>query len=285
MIRKTNYENVDTLLDTGFNISFVTMKQNTSLHWHLALEILYILNGNANVNIEQTPHHVDPLDVIVIDSSKIHDAVYALPHTMGISIHISKNFMRRYIPDLELLRIECSPEDLLPEQRPAYTQLCEYLKELTVLYVNQPKTYELKSNALVLEILSCLIEHFSIPLTETLSIKDIKNIDRMNQIGKYVDDHYKEPITLQNAADELLLNKEYFCRFFKQNTGVSFVTYLNQVRINHIYYDLIHTEDSTSTILDRHGFYNQKLFYKMFKEIYDCTPRQLRSLTKNNPFI
>lgn len=284
-MKKTNHENVDTILDNGFHISFVTMKENTSLHWHVALEILYLLNGSANVTIEQEQHHVDPLDILVIDSSKIHDAVYALPHTMGISIHISKNFMRRYIPDLELLRIECSPKSVSKKQQAAYNELCEYLKQLTVLYVNQPITYELKSNALVLNILSCLIEHFSVPMTKTLSVKDLKNIERMNQMETYVEEHYKEPIALQDAADELLLNKEYFCRFFKQNTGVSFITYVNQVRISHIYYDLVHTQDSTGTILERHGFYNQKLFYQMFKDIYGCTPKELRSLTKDHPFL
>lgn len=284
-MKQAAYENHDTLLETGFKISFVTMKQNTSLHWHVPLEILYILNGSATVNIEQKPHHLNPLDIIVIDSSKVHDAMYALPHTMGISIHISKNFMRRYIPDMELLHIECAPETIQEHQLEARNKLCEYLKELMVLYVNQPKTYVLKSNALILEILACLVEHFSVPMTDTLSITDLKNIERMNQIADYVEAHYKEPLRLQDIADELLLNKEYFCRFFKQNTSLSFITYVNHVRINHIYYDLIHTEDSATDILERHGFVNTKLFYKMFKEIYGCTPRQLRSMTKNNPFV
>ncbi|WP_089982381.1 helix-turn-helix transcriptional regulator [Clostridium sp. C105KSO13] len=101
----------------------------------------------------------------------------------------------------------------------------------------------------------------------------------------YIDKHYKEPITLQDAADKLMLNKEYFCRFFKQNIGISFITYVNQVRIHHIYHDLVHTEDPTIDIMERHWFFNQKLFYKMFKEIYDCTPRELRMLAKDNPYM
>lgn len=284
-MRTGTYENIDTQSDTGFKISFVTMKQNSALHWHVPLEILYLLNGNATVNIEQDCHQLNPLDILVIDSSKVHDAMYALPHTMGISIHISKNFMRRYIPDLELLRIECAPKSIQPEQMPAYIQMCEYLKQLTVLYVEQPKTYELKSTALVLEILACLVEHFSVPMTEKLSVADLKNVDRMNQIAAYVESHYTEPIKLQDVADAVMLNKEYFCRFFKQNTGVSFLTYLNHVRINHIYHDLLHTEDSMAEILERHGFYNQKLFYKMFKEIYGCTPRQIRNMNVGNIFM
>ena len=59
----------------------------------------------------------------------------------------------------------------------------------------------------------------------------------------YVDHHYREEMTLQEAADELGLNREYFCRFFKQSTGSSFMRYVNQVRLNYIYQDLLHTDD------------------------------------------
>ena len=94
-----------------------------------------------------------------------------------------------------------------------------------------------------------------------------------------------EEISLQDAADELGLNREYFCRFFKQNTGISFIRYVNQVRINHIYQELLHSDEGIQEITERHGFYNQKLFYRMFKERYECTPRELRSMARNNPYL
>lgn len=278
-------ESSDMLLDNGFYIKFVTMNHNSPPHWHRAMEILFILNGHATVKMEGKKYRLKPLDMIVIDSTRVHDVVYALPQTMGICIHISKNFMRRYISDIELTRFQCSVETLLPEQKDFYNELCGYMKELTIQYVNQKQSYQLRSNALVLEILADLVEHFSSPASETLSVSAYNNLARMERISQYVENHHQEQITLQDAADELGLNKAYFCRFFKENMGVSFVRYVNQVRIDHIYQDLIHTDDSIQEIMEHHGFYNQKLFYQMFKEIYNSTPGKLRQAACNNPYL
>lgn len=44
-------------------------------------------------------------------------------------------------------------------------------------------------------------------------------------------------------------------------------------------------EISLQEIMEQHGFYNQKLFCRMFKERYDCTPRGLRGLAVDNPYV
>lgn len=279
------YESVNLLPDIGFDIRFVTMNHNSPFHWHRELEILYILNGHATVHMDGERYELNPLDAIVMDYAKIHEVIYAMPQTMGICIHVSRQLMRRYLPDSELIGIQCAEKRILPEQRQYYSEFCENLKNLTVLYVDQRKTYQLRSTALILDILACLIEHFSEPVAKSDSEAKISNMERLDRICDYVEHHYGEEITLQDAADELGLNKEYFCRFFKQNTGTSFIRYVNQVRLNYIYQDLLHTDDSVQEIMERHGFYNQKLFYRMFKERYECTPRELRNLAQDNPYV
>ncbi len=271
------------LLDTGFNIDFVTMKHNTPPHWHRSLEILFILNGTATVNIEKYKYVLHPLDFMVIDAGDLHDVVYALPQTMGVSIHISKNFMRNYIPDFDLLKFKCDPDAIGTDKDKPYMEICELLKEMTILYVNQTSSYNLRSSALVLEILACLVDNFSAPVTEKMHIAGYQHLDRMEAITRYVDENHAEEITLQDGADVLSLNKDYFCRIFKENMGISFISYVNEVRISHIYQDLIHTSDSVQEIMERHGFLNQKLFYREFKERYGCTPLKLRKAVKNNP--
>lgn len=279
------FEKVNLEPDVGFDIRFVTMKHNSPFHWHRELEILYILNGHATVNMEGKEYHVNPLDAIVMDYSKVHEVIYELPQTMGICIHISRQLLYRYLPNPELIEIHCSGETLTKEQQDAYARLCEILKNLTVLYVNQKKTYQLRSTAFILEILAILLESFSAPITKTVSENRIGNMERLEEICDFVEHHYQEEITLGEAAEEIGLNKEYFCRFFKQNTGTSFIKYVNQVRINHIYQDLLCTDDSIQDIMEKHGFYNQKLFYRMFKERYECTPREMRNMARNNPYL
>lgn len=273
-------EDYDMLLENGFHTKFVTMNHNSPPHWHRAMEIQYILNGSATVKMDGKKYKLKPLDLIVIDSARVHDVVYGMPQTMGITIHISKNFLRKYIPDIELMKFRCSNDLLTEEQQISYTRLCECLKELTLIYFDQKTSYELKSNALVLNILAELVDFFSTNITDTLSVSGYHKLTRMEEIYHYVEDHHSEEITLQDAADELGLNREYFCRMFKKNMGISFISYVNQVRIDHIYQDLIHTDDSILEISERHGFFNQKLFYKMFKERFGCTPVKLRKIAK-----
>ena len=91
-----------------------------------------------------------------------------------------------------------------------------------------------------------------------------------------MEEHYQEPVSLQDAADLAGLGKEAFCRFFKKNIGMSFLRYLNEVRATHIYHDLVNTEDPVSYIMERNGFTNQKLFNRTFKELYGTTPSAVR---------
>lgn len=272
---KVYFERTEVPPDKGFHIQFVTKEHNSPLHWHREMEILYILNGSAVVQMEGKKYHLNPQDLIVIDSSVIHDVVYALPQTMGICIHISKSYMRRYLADMELMRIICIPESPVLGKEESYGKLRWYLKELTVLYFEQKQSYPFASGAIIMEILAELVDDFSELVSEEITIAGADNLVRVEEIFQYVEEHYKEPISLQDAADQAGLNKEYFCRFFKKNTGMTFLQYVNQVRISHIYRDLLHAEGNVQEIMERHGMYNAKVFYRLFKERYGCTPREM----------
>ena len=255
------WEKSDQQLENGYHVKFVTMRHNSPFHWHRAMELLFILNGKATVTMEGKKYRLNPLELMVMDSAQVHDTVYAMPQTMGVCIHISKNYMRRYLADIELMRFQCSLGTLLPSQKDSYNRLCQLIKELTILYFRQTPSYQLRSKAIVLQILAELVEHFGTSISESLSVS---GLHKLTQLG---------------------LSKDYFCRFFKENMGISFIQYVNQVRVNHIYQDLLHTDNSIQEIMEEHGFYNQKLFYRMFKEIYDCTPVKLRQSAINNPYL
>ena len=62
---------------------------------------------------------------------------------------------------------------------------------------------------------------------------------------------------------------------------VTFLEYVNQVRINHIHEELLATEDSITDILEHNGFTNYKVFSRMFKAQFGMTPRELRKLQEN----
>jgi AraC-like DNA-binding protein len=106
---------------------------------------------------------------------------------------------------------------------------------------------------------------------------DVLSKERIHEVINYADEHYQEPISLDDVAGHVGLDKKYFCRFFKQNMGMTFLQYLTEMRLAHIYQELISTGDSVSEITERNGMTNQKLFNRTFKELYGCTPSQVRN--------
>jgi AraC-like DNA-binding protein len=111
--------------------------------------------------------------------------------------------------------------------------------------------------------------------------KESRQIARLKDVLRYVAKNYQEPIALKEAADIASLNQDYFCRMFKKCMGVTFLEYVNQIRINHIHEELLATEDSITDILEHNGFTNYKVFSRMFKAQFGMTPRKLRKLQEN----
>jgi AraC-like DNA-binding protein len=105
-----------------------------------------------------------------------------------------------------------------------------------------------------------------------------KNLLRLKKVIDYVQQNYAEPQSIKKVASLVALNPEYFCRSFKRYTGLTFGEYINLVRLTYIHKDVLHTNDSIITIQERHGFTNYKVFNRMFKEAYGCTPSKLRAI-------
>lgn len=101
-------------------------------------------------------------------------------------------------------------------------------------------------------------------------------MERIRNVITYVEEHFREPLSLDDAAGLLGLGREYFCRFFKKNMGMTFLNYLSEVRLAHTYEDLLNTNAPISEVMEANGFTNQKLFNSSFKALYGCTPSSIR---------
>ena len=262
----------------NIKIAFYTKEGGYApLHWHDFLEILYPLNGESDIMVEGITHRQKNKQPLVIDSGKIHSTHHYGKNAMFLCIHIAKENLEWYFPKIQDFQVHCYPDSIPDSVFPEYLKICDYLKQITELYITDSPTFLLESEGLVLETLSKLILNFSTDSSPLLKATDKLYLNRIREIIAYVESHFAEPISLQDGADLLGLGKEYFCRFFKKNMGISFLQYINQVRAAHIYQDLIHTDESILFLMEKNGFNNQKLFNHTFKTLYGCTPSQIRS--------
>lgn len=271
------YETFHEISPQGIQLSYVTTPGGYHpLHWHEELEILYPLNGEADIIVEGRKYQLLKRHIMAIESRQVH-STYAYQNTsMFICIHISKKYMQKYLPDIELYQIHCIPEEIDTEHFPAYLEACQLMELLTRLYMaeNVP-TFAMESEGIILQVLSRLLRFFS--KNTAPKAANPSSYDRLRSIITFVEEHFREPISLPEGAHQLGLTKEYFCRFFKKNMGMSFLAYVNEVRLAHIYQDLIHTDTPISILIEENGFSNQKLFNRLFKELYGCTPSSARA--------
>lgn len=276
------YEIIHVPKTTG--VRFFTEEDSGSYHpnhWHDAIEIIYMVKGEVDVTVESAKYHLSQGQCILINSCVIHSTKCISPNT-GIVFQIPMDFIKLYIPDIEQLQFILDDTN----QNPIYQTKLDIFKN-TLLQMQiandiHPKGYVLRFNSLLFEVLFQLYHNFSVKIFQANLNHKEKALNRLNNVLSYTVKYYNKPISIDEIAKIAFLESGYFCRFFKQHMGVTFLEYQNELRLSHIYQDLITTTDTLQEILDRHGFTNYKLFRRMFFEHFQATPSQIRKQRSEN---
>ena len=129
---------------------------------------------------------------------------------------------------------------------------------------NGGEGYALKFESLLYDLLYHLYVNFGRRNNRAIPATVREEEDRLKKVLDYTKRHYREPISLKEISGVIHLQPEYFCRYFKRCMGMTYLEYLNEVRLSGIYEDLIHTDWPLYKILKLHGFKNYKLFRKLF---------------------
>ena len=262
----------------GFDIFFWVFNDASSFvatHWHTAIEIMYILEGEVDVTINNQTHELYPGDVFLIDSKVVH-STKSINGNHAILIQLPYPFLKKYIPDIDSHSFSFDYRTKNPILQTKIVKFKEVIHQMYIVYQFHPKGELLRFNSLLFEMLYILYHSFAKPLQPALVKREMKNFLRLEPILQYTNEHYREAITLEEIARMACLQEEYFCHFFKKNMGVTYFQYLNEIRISHIYHDLTSTDFTLKQLLSIHGFTNYKLFRRMFYEQFHMTPGEYR---------
>ncbi len=116
-------------------------------------------------------------------------------------------------------------------------------------------------------------------LFDRLSIQNSEKETDLNSIDtavRYIKQNYERPISLKTLSGLVFLSPEYFCRLFKNKTGVSFSAYLTTYRLDKAKQLLTSTDLKISEIATRVGYDNPSYFSKLYRKHMNMTPEQQR---------
>ena len=261
-------ENLQVFFDIACDENFIC-----PAHWHSHLEVLYLLEGDMIAYVNSQRYELHPSDLLFVHSNDIH-STYIDKRITYILLQIPAEYISRIFPASVSLRLQ----EYFPNtfEHPQYKSLTEDLLMLKKIFEDKEKGYELQFTSCLFSFLYNIYKNYASPVSISENSKSNRDISRIEEVIRYVRLHYTENLSLQEIAGLLCISREYFCRLFKEYTGQTFLEYVNMLRLTQFFTDLTQTSESITTLLERHGIQNYKVFMRLFKKVYHATPSQIR---------
>lgn len=104
----------------------------------------------------------------------------------------------------------------------------------------------------------------------------------VDRAKEFIEEHYNEDLTLQQAAENAGISPGYLSTLFNQELQCGFVEYLNQFRVERACTYLQQSYFKTYEIAYKVGFHDEKYFSKVFKKIKGISPSEYRKMGRED---
>lgn len=239
-------------------------ESDTHLHWHHALEMTYILSGGIEYLIDGQLITATAGDFTFINSGSIHQTCNLSSNTpiSAVVFVIPDTFLSSLVPSVK------SPYFDLNRHPDVRAIIATYLQQIAT-YLEHPVEYQ--SLLIQKELLSVTYQLFSKCYTTPPASQ---NNQLSKQVLEYVELHYSDEIKLSQITGYIGLQENYFCRYFKKQTGISFHQYLCKFRLQRAISLLLLRKNTITECALEAGFSSEKIFIDWCKKEYQCTPTQ-----------
>lgn len=117
----------------------------------------------------------------------------------------------------------------------------------------------------------------SMASTAYVPVKGNRQEKRINRVCGYVQQHFKQEISLPQMAALVHLSVSAFCKFFKRAMGKTFSDHVNEVRLVHACRLLTETDWPISRIAAESGFASMTYFNRVFRKKQNTVPGAYRA--------
>lgn len=116
-----------------------------------------------------------------------------------------------------------------------------------------------------------------------MNVTEVKGLSKrkLQQTIQYINQNLSEDLSLQTIATHIGFSQYYFCRLFKESTGLTPYQYIIQQRIERAKQLLVQDNHSIVDVALQVGFANQSHFCQRFRRITGVSPRTYRRLQEN----
>lgn len=253
-------------------------------HWHKEIEIIYSRKGKVNIGVQEEIVQLEEGEIFFFPSGEAHYFLASPDSERYVYQFNLKLFDERIlrISEDSLLSLFESGE---PLSRNWPQELAQKATELLVHLYEVEQSKPVGMNYLTLGYLFQLMGEFYLHLprrqtknksSKRSAIQHKETLDLLNLVFEYVENRYQEVITLEDVAKFVGFSPYYFTRFFKTNTGQTFIQFLTEYRLNQAKFILANENIPMVEVAEKAGFASVKTFHHVFKEEVGQSPLQYR---------
>lgn len=240
-------------------------------HTHNHMELFFIVGGKGQFLIDDQLYPVDINTLVMINPNVTHTEVslnaqpleYIVLGIDGIELATSNTSNGQFsiLNHYESMEISSCLRNILREmeqKNPGYEDVCQAYMEILIIRL-------MRTTAL------------AVPAEP----QTVSTNRQCAAVRRYIDLHFKEPLTLEQLAEEGHMNKFYLSHAFKKEYGLSPINYMISKRIDESKYLLAETDLSMSQIAQLLGFSSLSYFSQVFHRTQDITPKEYRQSQRN----
>lgn len=258
------------------------------LHWHDETEIIFLKRGRFSIDINMKKYKLTGPAFVFVGAGDIH-AIKGEPGCRESAVVFDMKMLSfEYLDGVQqqiikpLLDKSMQFPQIVDTGEEIYGVIERLYEEIFKGAQISSAASRMKVKAYFYELLACLYEKGRFTNMESGEDYDSDNIERVKKVLGYIQANFHRRITGKELAELLLMNEQYFCRYFKRITGKTPTMYMNEVRIEKAAEYLVETNRKIIDIAVECGYENMGYFIRRFKEQKGMSPSKYRKESQNS---
>ena len=240
---------------------------HSTMHSHYFSEFIYVLHGQGRFLVENTVLDIKENDLVIVNPHVDQTETSLKDHPLEYIVLGVDNVIFTFDP------LGAASSYRLYHYQEQASQMNWYLKTMLREVENKALYHEVVCQNL----LEVMIIHMMRLANFTLSVVSSRRLRSVSSSAKrFIDDHFKEAVTLQDLADELHVGKYHLIHSFTEDYGISPINYLIARRVEESKTLLKTTDLNISKIASFTGFSSQSYFSQCFRRLSGFTPNEYR---------
>lgn len=273
------YEYIKHLEGTSLKTFVVTINHRL-FHFHSDMELLLVIEGTIKIISGQKQFFLRKDDIFLTNKNEIHSLLAQNEPNVLLVIQFDPNLCKSYFPQMS--RMHFNDRLIQKDSHIEYWQnLKECLIDIIHCYSQKYTGYPLQMMSILNQMLYCLIRYADYTeIEERQLVKEKRNMDRLHRILDTIQQNYMNKITLKKIAEDENLDMYYLSHFIKEHLGITFLQYLNKLRLEKAEELLLNTDMRNIDICMECGFSDYKYLQNAFLKEYHCSPSEYKKIHK-----